>query len=342
VVLGHQADDQVENFMLRLLRGSGPEGLLPMKQSWLASKDLQIVRPLLKIKHQNIVDFLDDEGVIYCQDLTNENELYLRSKVRSHLLPILEADAPNIRNQILNLQEMLQWDQDCLMQEFVKYEEVNKDPFGLISISCRVINKWPKAFSSRWLINQFYALTKGGEPIQFQHISLLMAKLKEQPSYWRISLPSDITAMISGGRFFLLTRSQLRPQSGVTAKFCFPSPEQLPYQRVFPDLFCRLLVEEHEGFDQSQGGLFGSRAFGKEMLLRTVQAGDTIFFKHGFTKKVSDYFQERHIPIPWRSRIPILCEDDRIVIIPNHFTVGGYQPEQTEKVFGILIENYPV
>jgi tRNA(Ile)-lysidine synthase len=341
VVLGHHADDQVENFILRLLRGSGPEGLLPMKQTWLASEDLQIVRPLLRMKHRDIVDFLDHEGVIYCQDLTNEGELYLRSKVRSQLLPILEAEAPNIRNQILNLQEMLKWDQDYLMHEFVKYEEVDKDPFGLISISCQELSKWPQAFSSRWLIKQFYALAQGGEPIQFQHISSMMTKLREQPSFWRASLPANITAMISGGRFFLLTKQQMTSQSEVAVIFCFPKLEQLPCQQVFPDLFCNLYVEKHTGFDQSQGGLFGSKALGKEMLLRTAQAGDTIFFKHGFTKKVSDYFQERHIPIPWRSRIPILCEGDRIVMIPNHYTAGEYQPVHAEEVFRILIENYP-
>lgn len=342
VVLGHQADDQVENFVLRLLRGSGPEGLLPMRRIHRVSEDFQIVRPLIKIRHQEIVDFMDTEGWIYCQDLSNEENKYLRSKVRSHLLPILEKDSPGLRSHISNLQESLQWDQDYLADNFDRYlTEVARDPFGLTSIACEVLTSWPKAFVSRWLIQKFYSLASKGEPLQFQHISLVMTKLKEQPSFWRASFPSDLTVMISGGRLFLLTKSQLQPQPYTMNSVKLPNPKQLPFNLKIPELFCSLQIQESSDFNQSLGGYFGANALGQEMLLRTWRAGDTIHFKHGITKKVSDYFQERRVPIPWRDRLPFLCEGERIVMIPNHYISGEVQPGQLEDVFVILIENYP-
>lgn len=342
VVLGHHADDQVENFILRLLRGSGPEGLLPMREILRTSKDFQIVRPLIKIKHQDIINFLDHEGSIYCQDLSNEENRYLRSKVRSQLLPALEKESPNIRSHISNLQELLQWDQDYLAQVFDDHlVEAATDPFGLTSISCEVLTSWPKAFVSRWLIKQFYSLISEGEPLQFQHISLVMEKLKQQPAFWSASLPADLTVMISGGRLFLLTRSQVKPQPFTLNSVELPNSQQLPYRLTIPGLFCSLLVEKNTGLNQTLGGLFGSKALEKEMLLRTWRAGDTINFNHGITKKVSNYFQERRIPIPWRYRLPFLCEGEQIVMIPNHYIRGEYQPAHIDDVFGIFIENYP-
>ena len=343
VLLGHHADDQVENFFIRLLRGAGPEGLLPMKKFSILPNELKIVRPLLEVRHRDIVDFLDREGFVYCQDQTNEEDVYLRSKIRSRILPKLEKSAPNIKNQILNLQTMMQWDQDFLASELKKrQEDLVADPFGLCSISCDEIGNWPEALASRWLINQFYAVATQGEPIQYQHVSLILSQLKEQPSYWSMSLPAGITAVISGGRFFILTEEQKTFDSQKNIGFRLPSAERIPFRQEFSDPSFCLTLKPFTGRDYAVGGIIGLSALGKEMFLRTWRAGDTIKITSGHSKKVSDYFQERRVPIPWRCRIPLLVEQEQIVLIPNHYTIQAYQAKSQEQKFEFLIENYPL
>lgn len=343
VVLGHHADDQVENFFIRLLRGSGPEGLLPMQQISHLSNELKIARPLLQFRHRDIVDFLDREGFVYCQDQTNEEDVFLRSRIRSQILPKLEKSAPKLQNQILNLQKMMQWDQDFLKDELKKRQgDIVADPFGLCSIPCQEIGNWPEALASRWLINQFYSVATQGEPIQFQHVSLILSQLKERPSYWSMSLPAGITAMISGGRFFILTEAQLKVDSEKNIGFRFPSAEKIPFRQEFSDLFFCLRLNPYTGQEDTMGGIIGLSALGKEMFLRTWRAGDTIKINSGHSKKVSDYFQERRVPIPWRCRIPVLLEQEQIVLIPNHYTIQAYQAQSKEQRFEFLIENYPL
>lgn|GEM_PF-5885004 len=343
LVLGHHADDQVENFFIRLIRGSGPEGLLPMKQISILSDHLKIVRPLLRFRHHDIVRFLDREGFVYCQDQTNEEDVFLRSRIRSQIIPRLEESAPNLQNQILNLQEMLQWDQDYIANELIRRENrVIADPFGLRSISCQEIMEWPEALSSRWLIKQFYSLTQGGEPIQYRHVSLILSQVRKQPSYWSMSLPSGMTAMISGARLFILTEAQMSFCSPEKTRFRFPCSSQVPYRQEFSNPFFNLTINTFWGKDPAIGGIVGSKVFAKEMFLRTWRAGDTIKITCGHSKKVSDYFQERRVPIPWRCRIPLLVEEEQIVLIPNHYTSHEYQPDPKENKYELFIEHYPL
>ena len=50
LVIAHHMDDQIENFFIRLFRGSGLTGLSSMSESFEYSKKLKIIRPLLGFK----------------------------------------------------------------------------------------------------------------------------------------------------------------------------------------------------------------------------------------------------------------------------------------------------
>ncbi|HVX00818.1 MAG TPA: tRNA lysidine(34) synthetase TilS, partial [Candidatus Babeliaceae bacterium] len=72
IVLGHHRDDQIETFLIRLIRGSGLEGLCSM-----LAKDGLYIRPLLSISKQEIVEFLNTHAIEYRSDPTNESQAYL-------------------------------------------------------------------------------------------------------------------------------------------------------------------------------------------------------------------------------------------------------------------------
>jgi tRNA(Ile)-lysidine synthase len=88
IALAHHADDQAETVLLRLLRGSGVAGLGAMAEEGPG----RLFRPLLKVKRDTIVEFLDAIGAVWVHDSTNDSPAFLRNRVRHELMPMLERD----------------------------------------------------------------------------------------------------------------------------------------------------------------------------------------------------------------------------------------------------------
>ena len=84
LVIAHHMDDQIENFFIRLFRGSGLTGLSSMSESFEYSKKLKIIRPLLGFKKKDLIDVSLHYFKDYISDPSNEDEKYLRVRVRKY------------------------------------------------------------------------------------------------------------------------------------------------------------------------------------------------------------------------------------------------------------------
>ena len=84
LVIAHHMDDQIENFFIRLFRGSGLTGLSSMSESFDYSKKLKIIRPLLGFKKKDLIEVSLHYFNDYISDPSNEDEKYLRVRVRKY------------------------------------------------------------------------------------------------------------------------------------------------------------------------------------------------------------------------------------------------------------------
>ena len=110
LALAHTADDQVELFFLRLLRGAGPEGLAGMRPATPEG----LVRPLLAVGKEVILAWLRRENLPFCQDPSNLKRDYLRNRVRLDLLPQLQEYNPKVREAVWRAQSLLQEEERLL------------------------------------------------------------------------------------------------------------------------------------------------------------------------------------------------------------------------------------
>ncbi|MCI5224564.1 MAG: tRNA lysidine(34) synthetase TilS, partial [Candidatus Electrothrix sp. AR4] len=85
IAAGHTADDQAEEILLRLLRGSGGKGISGMR---MRSGDL--IRPLLGTSKLDLLAWLGEQKIAYCIDSSNNDLKFLRNRVRHQLLPFIE------------------------------------------------------------------------------------------------------------------------------------------------------------------------------------------------------------------------------------------------------------
>ncbi|MBQ9911464.1 MAG: tRNA lysidine(34) synthetase TilS [Firmicutes bacterium] len=98
-VLAHNADDQAETVLLRLIRGTGIHGLAAMEYM---RKD-GLIRPLLDVPRKDIEEYCREKGLRTLTDKTNLSEEYLRNRVRLSVLPMLEEINPSVKQGLIRL-----------------------------------------------------------------------------------------------------------------------------------------------------------------------------------------------------------------------------------------------
>ena len=95
VALAHHGDDQIETFFINFLRGSGIKGLKGMKPQ----NDFYI-RPLLFSNRNQIEAFAKENNIQWVEDYTNNETIYLRNKIRHHIIPLFDEIKDNARQRL--------------------------------------------------------------------------------------------------------------------------------------------------------------------------------------------------------------------------------------------------
>ena len=91
IAIAHNLNDQAETFFINLLRGTGIAGLRAMKPNHEG-----LIRPLLSFSREEIENFASENGCSFREDSSNASDLYLRNRIRHHLLPLLKEFQPSL------------------------------------------------------------------------------------------------------------------------------------------------------------------------------------------------------------------------------------------------------
>lgn len=112
IATAHTADDQAETVMLRLLRGTGPDGLAGIPER---SPDGRIVRPMLRVERAEIRQFAQQQALRWREDSSNRNVSYARNRLRLRWLPGLAQDFnPRLLRAIGSLAEAQREDSEWI------------------------------------------------------------------------------------------------------------------------------------------------------------------------------------------------------------------------------------
>ncbi|MCM8830674.1 MAG: tRNA lysidine(34) synthetase TilS [Candidatus Omnitrophica bacterium] len=124
IALAHHKDDVVETVIMNIIRGTAIRGLRGI--SYISKfKNLIIIRPLLNLRKNEILDWLGKNKIYYKIDKSNFEDNFLRNKIRLKILPLLEELNPNIVNAIFNLSKVASFDYELIYN-------FSKNKFNLI------------------------------------------------------------------------------------------------------------------------------------------------------------------------------------------------------------------
>ena len=154
LLTGHQRDDLAETFMLRLMRGSGVDGLaaMPMKDRGLVyPQDITRIRPLLNVSRAELQACLKAEGVTYIDDPSNQNDRFERTKVRKFLEDcVLEGLSVG---RLADTAERMRWARDALEEQTKDwfFRTVSVSQYGSIRLSANTLAQAPRDVGLRLL-----------------------------------------------------------------------------------------------------------------------------------------------------------------------------------------------
>ena len=110
LLLGHHKDDLIENFFIRLLRGSGLKGLVSFNKNVSDYNGLKIARPFLSTSKKELIEINKKTFGFFVDDPTNYNDKFLRSRIRK-LLKNLDKEGLNFEKFYLTLKNLSKSDQ---------------------------------------------------------------------------------------------------------------------------------------------------------------------------------------------------------------------------------------
>jgi tRNA(Ile)-lysidine synthase len=109
ILTGHTADDQVETILYRLASSPSRRALLGMKE-----RDGRLARPLLGTTRDEVTAYLEERGIGWRDDASNDGEDYARNRVRHGLLPELAAIHPAAAANVLRTAALLRDEAEVL------------------------------------------------------------------------------------------------------------------------------------------------------------------------------------------------------------------------------------
>lgn len=173
VATAHTKSDLTETFFIKLFRGSGLQGLSTI----YSKKENTIIRPLLLFDQEEILTFIKRNNIPFYQDYTNEQDEFLRNRIRHHVVPEIKRIEPNIHQHIFKTVSIIQEEYDYFSELAKKilteHLILNK------VLPANILESYHLALQ-RHIIREYIRLLKGNLlNIDFMHIEAVRTRHSE-------------------------------------------------------------------------------------------------------------------------------------------------------------------
>ena len=331
IVVGHTANDQAETVLMWMLRGAGMTGLAGMPYV----REDRVIRPLLASTREEVLAYLDQEGLSYRRDSSNEKPLYHRNRIRRELLPVVMKLAPAAVRLLQRQTDVLREDERYLEQvtsDLVRRlvsrasggeQQVDRQAFielpvalqrRLVRAILRTYDAEGRASSLRLVdsVRQIFLKGKSGAQLSLRQALVVL----EQDSVRFCSLSGACTAAASSGHG---QSESLRLSVPVTVYWAGTN-QQIHVQRM-----ARREAEQGGAAPSAQRAVFDADRCSGPLVVRSWRAGDRFVPQgmKGNSKKLQDFFTDRKVPRQRREALPLLVAPEGIL-----WVVGMRQDER--------------
>ena len=345
IALGHHADDNAEQVLLFLLRGSGSVGFAGIPPV----RDGKVIRPLLRLPRKEILNYLTAFDIESVSDRSNQDVRFLRNRVRHQLIPHLQRSYnPQIISALNRLSEILR-DESHWMSEMtaISYSKaLLSRGMDQCRLSILALSKLPKA-ARRQVIRKAISELKGDlRRISFTHIEAVLQLIESNrlesvvllPGGWAVRRIDQSLCIYPGGNR-KSTAVEDRSDNWTSHQYCYHINKSLLLQDEpliihISELNRRVSLSVVENsavptdFHKTGQGIafFDMNSLDFPLVLRNTQPGDrfTPFGLQG-TQKIKKYFIDHKVARQQRWNCPVLISGDRIIWLVGHRIAEGFK-----------------
>lgn len=338
VATAHTASDNGETVLLNLLRGASLQGLagIPPKRG-------RIIRPMLCLSREEILDYLRQTGTDFVEDATNQEDFCRRNRLRHHVMPLLQQENPAFLRQLTDRSLRLRQDaayldrqaagalEACLDGEALDLGRLKvQDP----AISSRVLLLWLRRGGCREAalchVEALERLASSGSP---SAKAVLPGGLTAAREYGRLTL-SAVPAGTAGLKDAASPAGSAHRQEPLSPT-ALPLPGQL---RLGPWRVEALPVKKLAKPENSPYSFCLSYdIIGQINLLRSRQPGDRLR-RAGGSKALSRLLIDAKIPRALRDSLPVLVSGGRVIAAAGIGADPGFLARQGQPAWKILID----
>ena len=337
IALGHTASDQIETFLMRMIRGSGLDGL-----SGIPPVRGKIIRPLIEIFREETENYCQKNSLYICIDSSNKKTYFLRNKIRLHLIPYLcKKYNPRLIKSLFHTSEILR-EENFYLKE--KSEEEFKSLLKKKDEKCIVLNgeklsQLHLALQRRVLRKAIQQMKGDLKGVAFEHIASIL-KLDERKGCKQLDIPGGVVAQREYKN--LLIKKAIRKEDIFSPRsLIVPGDTYLPELSIV--LKSKIMYNKPSSFGKdSNEAYFDLDKMKKPLFLRKRKEGDR-FYPFGMqgSKKIKDFFINLKIPREKRDKVPLLISKDEIVWIvgyriDEHFKIR----KETKRILKIKVTKF--
>ena len=315
VLTAHHADDNLETFLINLIRGTGLDGL-----TGIPEVNDNIVRPLLSFSRETIEAYAKTNNLQWREDSSNASNKYLRNKLRHDVIPVLKDINPQLLQNFESTQSYLKDSKQIIEDSIVKLQKKTVSvEDGLIKLKIKPLKKLSNPKGYLYELLKYFNFTEWND----------VADLLEAQSGKQVF--SNTHRLLKDREYLLLseiTSEKLKNSILISEE---DNKVQTPLGVLFFD-------EADAIFGKRTNVVFVDKNKLKYPLkLRKWEEGD-YFYPSGMKgkKKLSKYFKDEKMSLIEKENTWLLASNDEIVWIVNKRADQRFLAnEETDKILKI-------
>lgn len=329
IAIGHNLNDQAETILMRMMRGTGLQGLKGIEYK----RDETIIRPILDIERSSIEAYCEKYNLNPRIDSTNLENIYTRNKIRLDLIPYMQENFnASVIESICRMGNNLKLDNDYIEQEgSKKFKEVSKlNNNESVEIILDKYIHLHKAIKSRIIRNSIKYILGDTNFVDQKHIEDVLDLENEDKISKKLVLPRGLFVYRNNDNI-LFTNEEITYED---VQFNYKVPKEGVIKIKQTGVFIETKTMSIERFksmkaDKSSKG-FDLDKFKGGIIVRNRESGDKIKLAGG-SKKLKSLFIDLKIPREERSKIPVLVDNDEVVCVGDYKISENYKIDANTK-----------
>lgn len=318
IAVAHHRDDSVETLLMNLVRGTGIRGM-----SGIRPKNGFVVRPLLSVSREDIVDWLAKRDLAYVTDSTNLSDAYTRNFIRLRVLPLLEELNPSVREAIARTSRHLASAEAVYLHVVEEARRTVVEPGDCLSIS--TLMRYPSPDAILYELLKAFNFTRTVAEDVYLSLTKESGKTFFSPTH-RLLKDRDYLLLSP------LVKEEAVAYTLAGDESIWNGPVKLSFDKV-------VIKEDFHIRKDKQIAYFDYDKLTFPLTLRTWRKGDW-FIPFGMKgrKKLSDYFTDRKFSQLEKEQTWLLCSGDAVIWIVGERSDNRFCLDKTTKC--VLVVNF--